>query len=278
MTTAQHEISAALGLAESEARIEAQILLQTALDANRAWLMAHANDELDETAKTRFDAMLARRLAGEPIAYILGRREFYGLNLDVTPATLIPRPDTETLVETALAKIPERLPCRVLDLGTGSGAIALTVAAQRPHAAITAVDSSPSALQVAARNAKKLKLDNIRFIESDWFSALPDAKFDVIASNPPYIAESDAHLQQGDLRFEPESALIAGMDGLDCIRSIVADADKYLNADGWLLLEHGYDQAEQVRALLQQAGFINTTSVHDLAGIPRVSLAQLLAR
>ncbi|HEX5364202.1 MAG TPA: peptide chain release factor N(5)-glutamine methyltransferase, partial [Gallionella sp.] len=196
-------------------------------------------------------------------------REFFGLNFKVTPATLIPRPDTELLVELALQKIPQQ--GRVLDLGTGSGAIALSIAHARPDAEVIAVDASPEALEVAQDNARRLKLANVRLLHSDWFSALQDARFVLIVSNPPYIASADAHLEQGDLRFEPRTALASGSDGLDDIRRIIADAKAHLLADGWLLFEHGYDQAERVRELLRQAGYAEVFSAHDLSGIERVS-------
>ncbi|MHB0926526.1 MAG: peptide chain release factor N(5)-glutamine methyltransferase, partial [Gallionellaceae bacterium] len=237
---------------------------------------------LNEAQAATYRALLQRRLAGEPLAYILGEREFYGLTFRVTPATLIPRADTELLVELALQRIPKPLPSsprqgrsmsefRVLDLGTGSGAIALSIAHTRPDIEVTAVDASPDALEVARENAQHLNTDNVRLLRSDWFTALPSERFGLIVSNPPYIAEGDAHLAQGDLRFEPRGALASGADGLDDIRRIVADTKEYLNAGGWLLFEHGYDQAGRVRELLGAAGYAEVFSARDLAGIERVS-------
>jgi release factor glutamine methyltransferase len=274
MTDAQQALIAALGIPGDEARLEARILLQSTLKVDRAWLISHDNDALQANNHAEFQALLARRLRGEPIAHILGKREFYGLDLIVTPDTLIPRPDTETLVEAALQKIPGNAACAVLDLGTGTGAIALAIASQRPLIQVTAVDSSEAALRVAAANTKRLGLEHVRCLHSVWFSALAQETFDIIVSNPPYIAAADAPLQQGDLRFEPASALASGEDGLDDIRHIIANASRHLKQDGWLMLEHGYDQAHEVRSLLKQAGFSEISSVQDLAGIERVTLGQ----
>lgn len=262
-----------LDLQQDEARGEVQALLQTALGVNRAYLLAHPERVLTEQEFSRYQASLQRRLQGEPLAYILGEREFFGLSFKVTPATLIPRPDTELLVELALARITTA-GCRVLDLGTGSGAIALAIAHVRPDAEVIAVDASETALSVARENASRLQIRNVCFVISDWFSALSGQRFDLIVSNPPYIAENDRHLAQGDLRFEPATALASGSDGLQDIRHIISEAGAHLAAGGWLMLEHGYDQAEQVRALLLKAGFKNIRSDKDLAGIERVSGGQ----
>jgi release factor glutamine methyltransferase len=257
-------------LSQEEARSEAQILLQTALGVGRAYLLAHPERVLTEQEHAVYQALFQRRLAGEPLAYILGEREFFGLDFKVTPATLIPRADTELLVERALAHLPV---CggRVLDLGTGSGAIALAIAHARPDIEMTAVDASVAALTVAQENARRLGIGNASFMPGDWFSPLVGQKYDLIVSNPPYIAEGDRHLSQGDLRFEPASALASGPDGLDDIRRIVAEAGTYLIDGGWLLLEHGYDQSAQVRELLHRAGFGTIGSDRDMAGIERVS-------
>jgi release factor glutamine methyltransferase len=269
---ARRGITAALALPDTEARIEAQVLMRRALgDVTRAWLIAHENDTPSAAQAVAFAALLQRRLNGEPVAYVLGEREFYGLNFSVWPQVLIPRPDTETLVDAALARIPQDQPCRVLDMGTGSGAIAIVIARQRPLASVTGIDRSPAALDVASHNARQLGAANLEFQLSHWFSALADEAFDIIVSNPPYIAADDPHLSQGDLRFEPASALASGADGLDDIREIVRMAPKHLAAGGWLLLEHGYDQAEHVAALLREAGFGEVASVKDLAGILRVT-------
>lgn len=272
---AQVEISTKIGLPANEAKLEAQILLQHCLSVNRAWLLAHENDALEANIHAEFEALLKRRLAGEPIAYILGKREFYGLEFKVTPATLIPRPDTETLVEAALSKIPPNTVRRVLDLGTGTGAIAIAIAKSRPRGLMTAVDQSSAALDVAEENSRCLGVTNVQFVQSDWFSALFGETFDVIVSNPPYIAENDLHLNQGDLRFEPSSALASGKDGLDDIRHIISHARQYLAPQGWLMLEHGYDQAEKVAALMEIAGYSTISSVADLQGVMRVTLGQL---
>jgi release factor glutamine methyltransferase len=245
------------------------MLLQQVLGVNRAYLLAHPERVLDETQQAAYRALLQRRLAGEPLAYILGEREFFGLTFKVTPATLIPRPDTELLVELALQRIPQH--GRVLDLGTGSGAIALSIAHSRPDAQVTAVDASAGALEVAQDNALRLNVNNARLLHSNWFSALSNERYDLIVSNPPYIEDADAHLEQGDLRFEPRSALASGADGLDDIRRIVADAKHHLDAGGWLMFEHGYDQAARVRELLAAARYAEVFSARDLSGIERVS-------
>lgn len=273
---AQKLISKTLALEPDEAKLEAQLLLQTSLNVNRAWLLSHENDTLGGKQGADFEALIKRRLNGEPIAYILGKREFYGLEFIVTPDTLIPRPDTEALVEAALAKISTDKPYSVLDLGTGTGAIAIAIASQRPRAQITAVDASPTALAVAQTNAQSLNIKNVRFVLSDWLAALQGQSFDVIVSNPPYIAEDDPHLSQGDLRFEPVGALTAGKDGLDCIQEIISRAKENLKPQGWLMLEHGYEQAEKVAELMKNAGFGSVISVADLSGILRVTLCRLI--
>ncbi len=271
---AQKLISKTLALEPDEARLEAQLLLQHSLSVGRAWLISHENDALGGKQGAAFEALLKRRLNGEPIAYMLGKREFYGLEFIVTPDTLIPRPDTETLVETALEKIPTNQTCSVLDLGTGAGVIAIAIAAQRPQAQVTAVDASPAALAVAQTNAQNLNVNNVQFVLSNWFRALHGQAFDVIVSNPPYIAENDPHLIQGDLRYEPINALAAGKDGLDCIKEIISHTKQYLKPQGWLMLEHGYDQAEKVAALMENAGFKSTSSILDLSGTYRVTVCQ----
>jgi len=275
-------LQAALNLEVATARIEVQILLQTVLNVNRAYLLTHPERVLSEDEFSRYSGLLDRRLNGEPIAYILGVREFYGLDFKVTPATLIPRPDTELLVELALQKIPRPLAgegvrqdgrrYRVLDMGTGSGAIALAIAHERPEAQVVAVDASEAALLVATENAKQLQTGNVRLLHSDWFSVLADERFDLIVSNPPYIESDDEHLSLGDVRFEPRTALASGGDGLDDIRRILGEAKKHLESGGWLMFEHGYNQALQVRELMRDAGFNEVTSAHDLSGIERVTL------
>ena len=257
-----------------DARFEAQLLLQYLLNANRAWLIAHENDTLPTDIQARFDQLVNRRADGEPIAYILGNREFYGLNLTVTAATLIPRPDTEILVDTALNKIPASTPLQILDLGTGTGAIALAIARQRPQTQVTAADASKAALEIAISNSKQLHIANIHFLLSDWFNNLNGTLFDVIVSNPPYIENTDAHLNQGDLRFEPKSALVSGADGLDDIRRIIDGCLIHLRPQGWLMLEHGYNQAAAVADLMAQTGLVNIETFKDLGGNDRVTIGK----
>ena len=270
----QTALSEVLQLTSNEARIEAVMLLRHALgNVSSAWLIAHEREALSNEHHAVFDVMLRRRLAGEPIAYILGEREFYGLNFKVTPAVLIPRPETELLVELALQRLPHK--GRVLDLGTGCGAIALSIAHVRPEIKMTAVDASNEALEVTRENVKRLKLNNVSLLCSDWFTGLCGERFDCIVCNPPYIAFGDPHLQQGDLRFEPAYALASGMEGLDDIRRIVSHAPAHLVSGGWLMMEHGYEQAARVRELLQLAGFAEVFAAKDLAGIERVSGGRL---
>ena len=250
--------------------LEARMLLERVLGKTRAWLIAHAEDAAGAEAAQAFAALAGRRRQGEPVAYILGVREFYGLEFGVTPAVLIPRPETELLVELALARIARDAPARVLDLGTGSGAVAVALAHERPQARLTAVDVDYATLSVARANAKRHGA-SVRFFCGDWFGALAGESFDLIVSNPPYIAAADPHLAAGDLRYEPQRALVGGVDGLDGIRAIVARARAHLLPGAWLLFEHGYDQAEACRTLLQAQGYAEVQSWPDLAGIPRVS-------
>jgi release factor glutamine methyltransferase len=271
---AQHRLIKTLSLEGNEAKFEAQLLLQNVLNVNRAWLLAHESDALQDKIKADFESLLARRLLGEPIAYILGQREFFGLNLIVTPDTLIPRPDTETLVETALDKIPTDTPFTVLDLGTGTGAVALAIAEHRPEAQVTAIDASSGALDIAKRNANQLDLTQVDFRLSNWFSALEGERFNLIVSNPPYIEQHDIHLTQGDLRFEPMSALASGTDGLDDIRQIVDNCLLHLHPQGWLMLEHGYNQAHLVTDLMAQSGLIDITTIKDLGANDRVTIGK----
>jgi release factor glutamine methyltransferase len=273
---ARQQLAQTLGLSADEARVDAQTLLRRALGVTRAWLIAHAEQALTTEEQTRFQHLLHRRLQGEPVAYILGRREFYGLEFTVAPGVLIPRPDTETLVEAAL-RLMQQNPStsrQILDLGTGSGAIAIAIAVNDSLSRVVAVDKSEDALNVARGNAERLGAASVRFMQSDWFAALADERFDIIASNPPYIAAGDPHLSQGDLRFEPLGALASGVDGLDDIRRIVALAPAHLEPGGWLLLEHGYDQADRVAALMREAGFTEIDHAADLAGIRRVTLGK----
>jgi release factor glutamine methyltransferase len=248
--------------------LENRILLCNALGLTRVGLITQSERTVTVDEAAALNALVARRQQGEPIAYIVGRREFFGLDFTVSDAVLIPRPDTELIVELAVERLPQR--GHALDMGTGSGAIAVALAHTRPDAQVTALDVSAAALDVARANAARNGA-TVRFLQSDWFAALGDECFDLIASNPPYIAAGDAHLSQGDLRFEPVGALTDHADGLSALRSIVAGAAKHLNNQAWLLLEHGYDQAAAVRALLQEAGYSDVQSWVDLSGIERVS-------
>lgn len=250
---------------------DATLLMQHILGRGPAWLYAHGDAALAPEAEARFEALVARREAGEPVAYLLGRRGFWSLDLAVTPDTLIPRPETELLVEQALARLDPALALRVADLGTGSGAIALAIASERPEARLVATDRSEAALAVARANAAGLGLGaRVEFRAGDWFAPLEGERFDLVASNPPYIAEGDPHLEQGDLRHEPPAALASGRDGLDAIRIIIEAAPAHLVPGGWLLLEHGHHQGPPVRALLAAAGFVDVVTVRDLEGRDRV--------
>lgn len=260
----------------AEARHEAELLLLHVLERPRSWLFAHATDPLPAAEQGAFEALLDRRLAGEPVAYLTGRRGFWTLDLEVDPATLIPRPETELLVELALDRLPSDRALQLADLGTGSGAIALALASERPQAQVLATDASAAALAVAARNAARHELGNVRFAEGgdDWYAPLRGERFDLIASNPPYIASADPHLEQGDLRFEPATALASGVDGLDDIRRIVAGGGDHLQPGGWLLIEHGWDQGNAIGALFEQAGYSDVQTVQDLEQRDRVTLGR----
>ncbi|WP_248806808.1 peptide chain release factor N(5)-glutamine methyltransferase [Pseudomonas sp. MWU13-2100] len=256
------------------ARLDAELLLAAALGKSRSYLHTWPEKIVSSETALAFSDFLLRRRGGEPVAYILGQQGFWKLDLEVAPHTLIPRPDTELLVEAALELLPAT-PARVLDLGTGSGAIALALANERPAWQVTAVDRVPEAVALAERNRQRLGLNNATVLSSHWFSALDGQRFQLIISNPPYIASSDPHLALGDVRFEPASALVAGADGLDDLRLIIAQAPKHLEAAGWLMLEHGYDQAEAVRELLAAQGFSEVHSRTDLGGHQRISLGRL---
>ena len=257
--------------------VDARILLQHTLQANRAHLAAHPEKQLIPEQQAQFYALIARRKSGEPVAYIVGEREFFGLSFKVTPAVLIPRPETELLVEQALMRIPEHRSARVLDLGTGSGAIAIAIATHRPNVHITAVDASEAALTIASQNAQRLlghRTAAVQFIQSDWFSNVPNQPYDLIVSNPPYVAECDPHLVQGDLRFEPQQALAAGPHGLSALAHIARNAASRLAPGGWLMLEHGYDQGNACNELMAAAGFAQVATHQDLASIDRVTVGQ----
>lgn len=265
----------AAALAAARAKLpaaEARLLLGHVLGRSAAWLMAHDDEALGEEALLRFAALAARRAGGEPVAYLTGQREFFGRDFAVSPAVLIPRPETELLVEIALARLFAG--ARILDLGTGSGCIAITFALEFPQSLVTAVDWSEAALTVARGNAEQLGA-RVRFVCSDWFASLPGESFDLIVANPPYIAATDPHLAAGDLRHEPVAALSSGADGLDAIRHIIAAAPGFLAPGGQLWLEHGYDQATAVSALLTAAGLSDIEQHRDLADIIRVSGGRL---
>lgn len=271
MNVSQLRQHAVAQLAASDSpKLDADVLIAHVLGCSRTWLIAHADDELDDNVVIAVQGLVARRAAGEPVAYLVGQREFWSLPLAVAPSTLIPRPDTERLVELALERIPPAQPCRVLDLGTGTGAIALALKQERPQAEVVAVEREPAALALAAHNAETLGLALVLH-QGNWFAPVSGQQFHVIVSNPPYIAADDQHLGQGDVRFEPHSALVAGADGLDDIRILVREAPTHLLPGGWLLLEHGYDQGAAVRALLQARGFDEVATWTDWAGQERVS-------
>lgn len=262
---------------EAIGRVDAQVIMAHLLGVNRAYLAANPMRVLSETEDARIDTLVACRALGHPVAYLLGKREFYSRDFAVGPEVLIPRPETETLVEAALAffvapgAASARGPISVLDLGTGSGIVAITLACERPDVEVTATDSSEAALEVARRNARAVGA-RAELLHGAWYAPVAGRRFDLIVSNPPYIAAKDLHLAQGDLRFEPRDALTdESRDGLDSIRAIIAGAPAHLNPAGSILIEHGYDQAVAVAALLADAGFRDTVSILDLAGIPRVA-------
>ena len=258
------------------ARLEAEILVAHAIDADRSVLFSRPETVLPPDANERIDELIKRRRAGWPVAYLLGHREFRSLSLLVTPDVLIPRHDTELLVELALRHIPEGKRTCVLDLGTGSGAIALSIAHARRKAEVVATDASDSALTVACMNARSLAIDNVRFLQGDWYAPITGERFDVIASNPPYIAVGDRHLGEGDCRFEPAIALASGEDGLDAIREIAAGAPKHLEAGGVLLVEHGSEQGAAVREIFERAGFVEIETALDVEARERVTSGKLL--
>lgn len=251
--------------------VDAQWLLAHVLGQAPAWLYAHGDSGVAADAAARYRGLVERRAAGEPVAYLTGSRGFWTFDLAVTGDTLIPRAETELLVELALARLPLDRALRIADLGTGSGAIAIALALERPRADVLATDASDGALAIARANAQRLAVDNLRLQRGDWCAALGDETFDLIASNPPYIETGDAHLQQGDLRHEPAAALASGHDGLDAIRRIIVTAPSHLVPGGWLLLEHGWTQGAAVRGLLQAAGFEAVDTHRDLEARDRVS-------
>ncbi|WP_260515905.1 peptide chain release factor N(5)-glutamine methyltransferase [Serratia fonticola] len=266
--------TATLRLTHSDsAKRDAEILLGFVTGRARTYLLAFGETPLTAEQAEQLTVLLARRERGEPVAYLVGEREFWSLPLSVSPATLIPRPDTECLVELALERLPAT-PCAILDLGTGTGAIALALASERPDCQLTGIDLQPEAVALAQHNAQKLAINNARFLQGSWFTPVAGQKFALIASNPPYIDEADPHLGQGDVRFEPCSALVAADQGLADLAAIVQQAADYLEPQGWLLLEHGWQQGESVRTLLNAAGFIAVATHRDYGGNDRVTLGQ----
>ncbi|MGB9130552.1 MAG: peptide chain release factor N(5)-glutamine methyltransferase [Thiobacillus sp.] len=274
---ATDRLGQAIRLERREARLEARVLAAHALGVSRAWLIAHDQDALSPSQIGAMEALVARREKGEPIAYILGEREFYGRLFKVTPDVLIPRPETELLIETALERLPGDQPLGVLDIGTGSGCISVTVALERPLWSVTAVDLSDRSLRIARENAQRFGA-RVGFLQSDIYDALGDRRFDLILSNPPYIAQNDPHLQQGDVRFEPSLALASGAEGLDALRRLVLGAPAHLGPGGWLMFEHGWNQADSARELMTQSRFIKVESLPDLAGHSRVTIGQWTPR
>ncbi|MBP1129306.1 release factor glutamine methyltransferase [Serratia sp. PL17] len=261
-------------LTQSEsARRDAEILLGFVTGRARTFLMAFGETLLTHQQQEQLERLLVRRERGEPVAYLIGEREFWSLPLSVSPATLIPRPDTECLVELALERLPPS-PCTILDLGTGTGAIALALASERPDCSVTGVDLQPEAVALAQHNAQKLAIGNVQFLQGSWFAPLTGQTYALIASNPPYIDAADPHLAQGDVRFEPSSALVAQQHGLADLSAIVQQAPLHLQPQGWLLLEHGWQQGESVRALLHAAGFISIATRRDYGDNDRVTFGQ----
>ena len=262
-----------LALCSDSARFEAELLLSHVLEKDRSYFYTWPDQSVTESQQQHFEQLLQQRLQGQAIAYILGQQAFWTLNLNVTKDTLIPRPETELLIETALDYYNPNDTLSILDLGTGTGAIALAIASEFTHSQILAVDISAAALKVAKYNAIQHRLDNVQFLQSDWFTNIPPQPFDLILSNPPYIARDDPHLNQGDVRHEPRAALQSGMDGFMDIQHIIQHSPRYLKPQGWLMFEHGYQQAEKSRHALTQANFENIHSLRDLAGHERISLA-----
>ena len=256
-------------------RLDAEVLVMHVTGLTRAQLVTRAHDTLAEEQEEQLRALIARRAHGAPVAYLTGTREFWSMALTVTPDVLIPRPETELLVEQALLRIPVEVAWTVADLGTGSGAVALAIARERPRCRVIATDASEAALAVAQANANRLAIANVEFRCGEWLDPLADEVLDMIVSNPPYIAEHDPHLAQGDVRFEPRAALVAGADGLSAIRVIARDARRHLRRGSFLLLEHGFDQAPAVRAVLTGHGYQAVATCPDLQGLPRVSFGKV---
>ena len=264
-----------LSPASDTARLDSEVLLAFILDKGRTFLRTWPEQTLTDPQQQQYHQLIERRKTGEPVAYIIGAKEFWSLKLSVTPDTLIPRPETELLVEQALQRIPANSQWTILDAGTGTGAIALALASERPRCQIIATDISCANLQVARNNTVTNRINNVAFIAADWLNPVAaDFQFDMVVSNPPYIVENDPHLAQGDVRFEPRRALTAGKTGLDDIKTIIQQAYDHLKPGGWILLEHGYHQADEVINLLKQQAFVSIQDMEDYAGQPRLALAQ----
>lgn len=259
----------------SSARLDAEVLLSHILKVDRSYLYSHPEKTISDNEKDQFLTLIEKRIQGMPVAHLTGNKEFWSLQLQVTSDTLIPRPETEILVEKILEQIPANVSWEIADLGTGSGAIALAIAKEKPSCSVIATDISEGALDVAKHNAQQLNIHNTQFIAGNWFGPLKGKLFHVIVSNPPYIAEGDPHLKQGDVKFEPRSALIAGNDGLEYIRLITREAHQYLQPKGMLVFEHGYEQGQAVRALFSEHNYINVRTLCDLAGLDRITLGKL---
>ena len=274
MTFQQWLIQAIARLSQSESpRRDAEILLGHVTGRARTYILAFGETALTAAQAAELETLLSRRARGEPVAHLVGQREFWSLPLFVSPATLIPRPDTECLVEQALARLPGE-PCRILDLGTGTGAIALALASERPDCRVTAVDVMPDAVALAARNVEHLAMPNVSVLQSDWFSALAGQQFDIIVSNPPYIDETDPHLAQGDVRFEPKTALVAADGGLADLAHIIREGRRFLEHNGVMLLEHGWMQGEAVRGIFREAGYRHVATCRDYGDNERLTIGQ----
>lgn len=271
VSEALRQAAVELAAASPTPRLDAEVLLMHVCGFARSGLMTRRGHTLSAQQQELLGQLLARRLRGEPIAYLTGRREFWSMTLEVTPATLIPRPETELLVEKALARIPPEAAWTVADVGTGGGAVALAIAHERPRCRVLAGDASAAALEVARRNAALHAIANVRFLHGDWLEPFADARLDLIVGNPPYVRADDPHLLEGDVRFEPRRALVGGLDGLDAIRAIARQARAYLKPGGWLLFEHGFDQAAAVADILRAAGYREIACHKDLAGRDRVT-------
>ncbi len=257
------------------AKLDAEILLCSVLNCERPYVYAHPEQELSNKEIGSFNKLIPLRAEGQPVAHLINNKEFWSLSFHITKDTLIPRPETEFLVEEVLNIIPSDLNKKILDMGTGSGAIAIAIASERPLASLTATDNSDAAIKVAKQNADAHKIENIKFIKADWFENENIKTYDLIVSNPPYIENNDPHLKQGDVRYEPISALVSGKDGLDDLRIIIRESKDHLSQQGWLLVEHGYNQGEAVKQLFIENGYVSLSTLKDYSGNDRISIGQL---